>query len=719
MELGEVKELWYHGNNREALKLLDSLTPQDQLEGKIIKSLILFQFGSINSAFELSEIALKEAREANNKEIIFIASVAYAWLISFQGRFRNASILLAETENLWTLMQSEESDNNSDANKIQDDELLLWFGVLNFVRGFCANFMGDHKTSVERVLKGLEITKNVGNKWFIAVSYYYQTWIHIFNNNLDQAKNSLDLSIGLFQQLGNKTWESFATNISSILSNKNNNLSEAINYSVLSLEMSEKEENFWGVIFASYWLWEHYRKIGKISQVLLYFTEKMKQYSDMDFKWGQLAILPRIASIHVSLGEIDLAIQQYNDKITLERIIGHELDQVWSYQRIANLYGEKGKFESAFKHYNNALQISIKYDRIDLISETLFLLGKSNYQFGNLEVSINFLNQSLKYLNEIGDQWKIGEVHLLIGENYLGNGQLSLALDSFAKSIEMYENMDATIFPSNRKNWSLALLSMGKIHQHEKEFDKSEEYLKRSLEYFRETNDQVIISKILYHLISLMIESDDINSASEYLKELESYSRSQNHPHIRMYYRISKAIMLKNSPRMREKSQAQDIYQDIIEEDVILFDITVIALIDLSELLIAELKSFGEAEVMEEIKRISSKLFKLASEKNASNLIIEGFILQFKLALLDFNFDVAQNLLQKAIKMVTIQGNEKALTVVNAIQKDFLNQLNQWKKFAKQNLGYEERLKHLEIEDYLSNIYKFIPSDLREMSQDN
>ena len=35
----------------------------------------------------------------------------------------------------------------------------------------------------------------------------------------------------------------------------------------------------------------------------------------------------------------------------------------------------------------------------------------------------------------------------------------------------------------------------------------------------------------------------------------------------------------------------------------------------------------------------------------------------------------------------------------------------------KQNLGYEERLKYLEIEDYLSNIYKFIFSDLREMEQ--
>ena len=210
------------------------------------------------------------------------ASVAYAWLISFQGRFRNASILLAETENLWTSIQSEISVHTTEGEDRNARELMLWFGVLNFVRGFCYNFMGDNQASTERVSKGLEITTKVGNKWFIAVAYYYQTWVYIFNDNLDHAKNSVDLCISLFQELGNKTWESFAINISSILSNKNSNLSEAVNYSILSLEMSEKEENFWGVIFSSYWIWQHYRKMGKTSQVLLYFTEKMKQYSEIE-----------------------------------------------------------------------------------------------------------------------------------------------------------------------------------------------------------------------------------------------------------------------------------------------------------------------------------------------------------------------------------------------------------------------------------------------------
>ncbi len=715
MVLGEAKELWYHGNNQEALDLLDNISVADQIEGKVIKSLILFQFGSINSAFELSEIALKEAREDENTEVLFIASVAFAWLISFQGRFRNTAMILVEAEKMWIELEGKNSISENNNNS----ELQVWFGILNVLRGFCYNFVGDNETSLKRVNLGLDITKEVGNKWFIAVAYYYLTWVNIFNNDLQNAKTSLDHCIDLFQDLNNKTWESFATNISSIISNKSDNLSEAINYSISALRMSEQEGNFWGVIFSTYWIWQHYRKMGNLSKVLFYFTDKMKQYIDENFRWGQLAILPRLAAIHVALGEFDVAITQYLDKISLERIISHELDQVWTYQRIANLYVEQGDFQNAFKNYNNALQISVKYNRKDLISETLFLIGKANYQFGNIEVSINFLNQSLNYLNEIGDQWMIGEVHMIIGENYLADGQLSLALDSFEKSIEIYNNMDATIFPSNRRNSSFALISISRIHQHQKEFDKALEYLNQSLEYFRESNDLVAISKILYFLINLMIDSDRPHLAKNYLKELSSFSRIQNHPHIRLYTQISKARILKNSPRMREKSQAQDIYIDIINQRVIIFDVTVTALIDLSELLIGELKSFGEPEVLQEIKEISTKLFKLANEKNTSTLIIEGFILQYKLALFDFNFDLAQELLQKAINMVTIRGNEKALAIVNEIQKDFLNQLSQWKRFAKQNLGYEERLKHLEIEDYLSNIYKFIPSDLQETEEGN
>ena len=63
---------------------------------------------------------------------------------------------------------------------------------------------------------------------------------------------------------------------------------------------------------------------------------------------------------------------------------------------------------------------------------------------------------------------------------------------------------------------------------------------------------------------------------------------------------------------------------------------------------VVELKSFDDPEVLEDVKVLSKKLQQIGEEQHSPKLQIESLLLQSKLALLDFQIDAAQQMLQTA-----------------------------------------------------------------------
>lgn len=78
-DLQKITDYWQEGNLDEALKLVENISDDVRIEGKIVKSNILRSKGKYKIALELSEEALQESRNIQNKllEIEALLSKAY------------------------------------------------------------------------------------------------------------------------------------------------------------------------------------------------------------------------------------------------------------------------------------------------------------------------------------------------------------------------------------------------------------------------------------------------------------------------------------------------------------------------------------------------------------------------------------------------------------------------------------------------------------------
>jgi len=104
--------------------------------------------------------------------------------------------------------------------------------------------------------------------------------------------------------------------------------------------------------------------------------------------------------------------------------------------------------------------------------------------------------------------------------------------------------------------------------------------------------------------------------------------------YIDVVYRVDNAILLKNNPRTLYRGRAEEILKQVVEEEFDYYDIAIIALLNLCDLLIFDLRNTEMLEIIDELNSYISKLINIA-EKNHSFLILaETYLLQARVALL-------------------------------------------------------------------------------------
>ncbi|MDH5645622.1 MAG: hypothetical protein OEZ01_06415, partial [Candidatus Heimdallarchaeota archaeon] len=143
--------------------------------------------------------------------------------------------------------------------------------------------------------------------------------------------------------------------------------------------------------------------------------------------------------------------------------------------------------------------------------------------------------------------------------------------------------------------------------------------------------------------------------------------------------------------------------------DNLIHDVTIFAMLNLCELLIAELTAFGEEIVLIEVKMISDKLYSIAEKQNSYYLLVETLIIKSKVALIEFDLEGSQKLLNEAMTFV----NKFKLLHLSSKVEDQINKfrdtLNYWETYSNQNASLIERLKLSDLQEYMDKIFKMLP----------
>ncbi|MBD3189521.1 MAG: tetratricopeptide repeat protein [Candidatus Heimdallarchaeota archaeon] len=338
--------------------------------------------------------------------------------------------------------------------------------------------------------------------------------------------------------------------------------------------------------------------------------------------------------------------------------------------------------------------------------------GTIYWNQGKLNLALKNLKRSLFIRKELGNQRNIAASLNNIGLVYLQKGELDRAMESFQESLTIAKELALP-------HYVAAILgNIGTIHQAKGEFDKAFDCYDRVIALFKEIGNDSYISEALYRMISLKIEEDQLDKAEHYLEELEVINQEGDHKIIDQRFRLSKAMLLKTSDRTIHKAEAQKLFQEIAEEEVIDHELTVLAMLNLCELLLIELKNFGNESVLEEIEELANKLLEIASQQNSFSLLAETYLLESKLALIKLDLRKAQQLLTQAQMIAEEKGLKKLAVNLSNEHDSLLMQQKKWKELAERRASLTERLEMVKLEDMLGRMMLKKIEDVKEVPEE-
>ncbi|MHA1692116.1 MAG: tetratricopeptide repeat protein [Candidatus Heimdallarchaeaceae archaeon] len=442
---------------------------------------------------------------------------------------------------------------------------------------------------------------------------------------------------------------------------------------------------------------EIYNKTGKYEEALSFAEEALEKCKDPDDCLAILDATNETAYSYWRLGKLEEAnkVLDRNEPI-VQKLKDEKIEAVLNreariYRIKGVLHHTNGNLNEAEKQYRKSLSLWEQIGDKQEISSVLNNLGVLNRTKGELHKALGYYQKSLFLYKEFGNIDDIATSLNNIGNIFRYQGELDEALHYYKQSLESWEEI------GNAQFVSLAFYNIGEVYQQKGKFDTAKRYFKQSLTLREEIGNKQDIAMTLFYLISASLDSDNTKSAQRYLDRLRYIESSEKNSFIGQLRKIAEASLLKTSPRMKHRVEAQELLQKVLEEEIVDHSLTVIALIGLSELLLEELKISGDQEVFTLLQSMVSSLFDIAKHQDSHNLLVKTYWLQSQIALIDLDLEKARVLLNKAQEIAEKKGLRKLAINISSDHDSLLDQLSDWESLIDKKAGLKERLEFAQL----------------------
>ncbi|MFW9992548.1 MAG: tetratricopeptide repeat protein [Candidatus Odinarchaeota archaeon] len=359
-----------------------------------------------------------------------------------------------------------------------------------------------------------------------------------------------------------------------------------------------------------------------------------------------------------------------------------------------------GELEQALKCVQASLQLIDALEDDYETAWSLNTIGVIYQAMGELEQALNYFQKGLSLSKKSSYKQDMARSLQNIGSIYQIKGELDTALEHYKEGQKLFEEL------KNNYYIGRSLYNTGTVYDTKGKFDDALNYYSKSLEMFQTCRNLFFASFSLFRMINLLIENDTVEEAEKYLKQLEEINEKEMNKRISQRFRLGQASILKHSNRLRNKIEAQKIFQQVASEEVVDHELTVFAMLNLCELLLYELKVTGDAEVLEEVKNLSKKLLVLARGQNSYRLLAESRLLQSKLALLELDMEKARDLLTEAQNLAEDKGLQRLAMRISNEHDKLLEQSKNWDITIEDGISLLERLEFAGLEELVVKIMR-------------
>lgn len=378
------------------------------------------------------------------------------------------------------------------------------------------------------------------------------------------------------------------------------------------------------------------------------------------------------------------------------------------YWFLANV--EKG-LDCAKRSLKLRQKLGIKHEIVESYS---LISGYYTYFKDDLDYALELLEQCQSYAIDINHPWVDSFIPKNLGVIFYMKGDLKKALMYYKKILTFFEE----------KNNLLPIITTisdtGNIYREMGDLDQCLVYLKRGFEIAKKTRNNWVLSEVTSSLIEVFVVKGDIEQAQKNLEQLEAiYKQEDDNKQIEQSYFISKALVLKSSPRIHNRVKAQELFKQIIDGEMITNEHIIIALLNQSELLLEELHMTNSIEIIDEIQPLINKILKITVKLRSYWFLAETYVLQAKLALLTLDLKGARRLFTQAQRIAEKHGMHRIAAKISIEHDELLQKLSIWEKLKDSESSLSERFKLTNMNEQMTYMIQKRRSEVPEIIEES
>ena len=437
---------------------------------------------------------------------------------------------------------------------------------------------------------------------------------------------------------------------------------------------------------------------GELDRAKEYHQESLEIREELGDRKGVATALNNLGLVYWSKGELDKATECYKKGLTINEELNDERGLSSVLNNLANISASMGELDVALEYHQQSLEIKERIATKQDIASSLTNIGVIFRLMGDLSQATEYYNKSLAIQSglSIGPEFALALNNL--GDIFHIKGELDIALEFYQRSLLIYEDMGA------KEGIAMTLANIGECYRRKVDPEVAFEYYNRSLTISEDMGNSSLIAVVLDELVMLALDGKDPKLAKEYLAKLEQVSEESGSVVAKHRYQVSNALFLRRSGRTRERAKAEEILEKVVEEDIADHTVTVSAMIHLCDLLILELKATGDEEILNKIKDLTHRIASIANEQASHPLIVETYLLQSKLAMVDFDLQQAQQFMSEARKLADEKGLQRLSHILEHESKALQYQVKRWESILQKNPSRKDMVDLTNLNDLLEKM---------------
>jgi signal transduction histidine kinase/Tfp pilus assembly protein PilF len=441
-------------------------------------------------------------------------------------------------------------------------------------------------------------------------------------------------------------------------------------------------------------------KQGYFDDAIMIFERSLGICEDIDNLQKKSKVLNNLGSIAKIRGNLRLASFYNNQSLQISEQIGDMNTFIISSINLGSIELDRGDLDNAINIYSKILPILKKSENKQTLATVFNNMGLVYEKKGELNSARHYYQISLDIRQDLDNIDDIGKSLQNVGKVYLLQGKIEEAFTNLSKAYEIFDTN------KNYNDLSEVALKLGLIYSKKGEFEYAEQQMMESLKLREASGNDILVSDTLFFLVILYRDMDEPKKAEKYLMKLNNIAKKSKNKVIKTRHKLAEATLLQTSHKITKKAEAHDLFEEVVNQDLVDFELTVFAMLNLCEFLLIELKTTNDEETLKEIDALVTKLYEIAQDQESYDIMCEVLIIQSKLALLEAKYKEANFLIDQAITIADERNIHQIKIKSTFIKKQLETQLDKWSETSFEDLPLSERIDELELHNYIQEMYE-------------